>query len=65
MCVGWAWGVAAMASSLAVRSQALLAQQQQQAQASLVDGIPPALQYQKFIFSGHFLDPRFGKISIL
>ncbi|KAG6854200.1 hypothetical protein C0991_009513 [Blastosporella zonata] len=58
MCVGWAWGAAAMASSLAVRSQALLAQQQQEAQASLVNGIPAALQLQKIIFTGHFLDPR-------
>ncbi|KAG6910622.1 hypothetical protein DXG01_009131 [Tephrocybe rancida] len=58
MCVGWAWGAAAMAASLAVRSPALLAQQQQAVQASLVPGIPQALQFQKAIFSGRFLDPR-------
>ncbi|KAG6889035.1 hypothetical protein C0992_006603 [Termitomyces sp. T32_za158] len=58
MCMGWAWGVVAMAAGLSVRSQALLAQQQQKAQASLVDGIPQALQFQKFIFEGYFLDPR-------
>ncbi|KAG6901993.1 hypothetical protein C0995_005793 [Termitomyces sp. Mi166 len=58
MCMGWAWGVAAMAAGLSVRSEALLAQQQQRAQASLVDGIPQALQFQEFIFHGYFLDPR-------
>ncbi|KAF5376953.1 hypothetical protein D9615_007250 [Tricholomella constricta] len=57
MLIGWAWGNAAMAAGLAVRNQARLAQQQQQAQASLVEGIPRAIQYQKFIFQGMFLDP--------
>lgn len=36
MLIGWGWGVAAMASGLAVRSQELLAQQRQEAQASWV-----------------------------
>ncbi|KAG5725819.1 hypothetical protein E4T56_gene2441 [Termitomyces sp. T112] len=58
MCMGWAWGVAAMAAGLSVRSQTLLAQQQHRAQTSLVDGIPQALQFQKFVFEGYFLDPR-------
>ncbi|RDB27383.1 Uncharacterized protein C57A7.05 [Hypsizygus marmoreus] len=58
MVLGWAWGAAAMAAALSARSQALLSQQQQQAQASLVEGIPQALQYQRFVFEGRFLDPR-------
>jgi hypothetical protein len=58
MLLGWAWGAAAMASALSVRDPTLLAQQQRQAQASLVQGIPPAAQMQSFIFHGMFLDPR-------
>ncbi|KAG6828854.1 hypothetical protein H0H92_006561 [Tricholoma furcatifolium] len=58
MCIGWAWGAAAMAAGLSVRSQALLAQQQQAAQAALVPDVSSTLQLQKFIFSGMFLDPR-------
>ncbi|KAG6826906.1 hypothetical protein H0H93_016017, partial [Arthromyces matolae] len=58
MCVGWAWGAAAMAAGLSVRNQALLAQQQQRVQASIVNnGIPATVQYQIFIFKGYFLDP--------
>ncbi|TFK67683.1 hypothetical protein BDN72DRAFT_87052 [Pluteus cervinus] len=58
MLVGWAWGAAAMAAGLAVRSQDLLAHQKQVAQASIVQGIPIALQQQEFVFRGMFLDPR-------
>ncbi|KAG5640425.1 hypothetical protein DXG03_008703, partial [Asterophora parasitica] len=58
MVTGWAWGNAAMAAALAVRDQARLAAQRQEAQASLVQGIPPALQFRKFAFEGRFLDPR-------
>ncbi|KAG5654141.1 hypothetical protein H0H81_006852 [Sphagnurus paluster] len=58
MLTGWAWGIAAMAAGLSVRDQALLAQQQQKAQASLVQGIPAAFQFQKFVFQGMFLDVR-------
>ena len=36
MLVGWAWGVAVMAAGLAVRDQALLAQQNQVLKASYV-----------------------------
>ncbi|KAG6809186.1 hypothetical protein H0H93_016039, partial [Arthromyces matolae] len=58
MCVGWAWGAAAMAAGLSVRNQALLAQQQQRVHASIVNnGIPATVQYQIFIFKGYFLDP--------
>jgi hypothetical protein len=79
MVLGWAWACAMMAAGLSVRNQALLAEQQQQAQAScvflslavshrisftewmaqrLVPGVPTALQLQRFIFRGMFLDPR-------
>ena len=34
MCLGWAWGVAAMAAGLQARDQALLAQQTQSLRAS-------------------------------
>ena len=36
MLLGWAWGCAAMAAGLSVRSSKLLAQQQQKLQSSLV-----------------------------
>jgi len=36
MLIGWAWAVAMMAAGLSVRSQTLLAEQQQKAQASCV-----------------------------
>lgn len=58
MILGWAWASAMMAAGLSVRNQVLLAEQEQKAQASLVQGIPAALQFQKFIFEGRFLDPR-------
>ncbi|KAF8638679.1 hypothetical protein AX17_002024 [Amanita inopinata Kibby_2008] len=58
MLVGWAWGCAAMASALSVRSQSLLAQQQQKAQASLVPNVPVAAQMLSFVYHGMFLDPR-------
>lgn len=58
MLVGWAWGAAAMAASASVRNQALIVQQQRKLQSSLVAGISPALQIQKGVFSGVFLDPR-------
>ncbi|TFK38741.1 hypothetical protein BDQ12DRAFT_712685 [Crucibulum laeve] len=58
MLLGWAWGATAMAASLSVRSASLLVQQQQHAQASIVQGIPISVQQQRFVFQGMFLDPR-------
>ncbi|KAF8168489.1 hypothetical protein B0H34DRAFT_816566 [Crassisporium funariophilum] len=58
MLIGWAWGSAAMAAALSVRSSSLLAQQQQKLQSSLVPGEPIALQIQNQTFHGIFLDPR-------
>jgi hypothetical protein len=56
--VGWAWGSAAMAAGLAVRSQTLLAQQKHKLQSSLVSGTPVSLQIESQTFHGIFLDPR-------
>ncbi|KAF8798312.1 hypothetical protein BYT27DRAFT_7177807 [Phlegmacium glaucopus] len=56
--VGWAWGSAAMAAGLAVRSSTLLARQQQKLQSSLVQGVPISQQIQSQTFHGIFLDPR-------
>lgn len=39
MLLGWAWGTAAMAAGLSVRSQVLLAQQEQQARASYAQAL--------------------------
>ncbi|GAA6063210.1 hypothetical protein JCM10212_006843 [Sporobolomyces blumeae] len=58
MCLGWAWGVAAMAAAFRARSQALLAANVQRAQAALAGSPDPATAYRKAIFSGDFLDPR-------
>ncbi|KAF8972501.1 hypothetical protein BDZ97DRAFT_1649682 [Flammula alnicola] len=58
MLVGWAWGSAAMASALSVRSSALLAQQEQKLQSLLDPNLPANLQIQGAIFHGFFLDPR-------
>ncbi|KAL0954522.1 hypothetical protein HGRIS_003489 [Hohenbuehelia grisea] len=58
MMLGWAWGTAAQAAALHARSQTLLAQRLQQAQASFVQGVSPQLQMRQMIFSGYFLDPR-------
>ncbi|KAF9560292.1 hypothetical protein CPC08DRAFT_708223 [Agrocybe pediades] len=60
MLLGWAWGSAAMASALSVRSSALLAAQQQQVQSSINPNspIPATLQVQLQTFHGAFLDPR-------
>lgn len=44
MCVGWAWGCAAMAAALKARSQTLLASQYTKAQASLSAGANPDAQ---------------------
>ncbi|KIM39015.1 hypothetical protein M413DRAFT_447379 [Hebeloma cylindrosporum] len=57
MLVGWAWGNAAMASALSVRSASLLAQQQQTLQLSLDPNLPIAPQTQYQIYHGIFLDP--------
>ncbi|KAF8179112.1 hypothetical protein BJ912DRAFT_1128563, partial [Pholiota molesta] len=58
MLLGWAFGNAAMASALSVRSAALLAQQQQKLGSMLNPNLPIALQTQEFVFHGLFLDPR-------
>lgn len=58
MCLGWAWGVAAMAAALRARSTTLLASQYTTAQSSLVGGVAPDAQFQSFIFHGDFLDTR-------
>ncbi|EJU01649.1 hypothetical protein DACRYDRAFT_116734 [Dacryopinax primogenitus] len=57
MLLGWAWGCAAMAASLASRSQTLLASQYTTAQSLLVPNVAPDAQYQAFVFLGLFLDP--------
>ncbi|PPQ95766.1 hypothetical protein CVT26_015853 [Gymnopilus dilepis] len=58
MLLGWAWGNAAMASALNVRSASLFAQQQAKVQHSLLPNVPAALQIQVATFHGAFLDPR-------
>ncbi|KAF8972504.1 hypothetical protein BDZ97DRAFT_1722616 [Flammula alnicola] len=58
MCMGWAWGNAAMASALSARSSAFLAQKEQELKASLNPNIPAALQIAEATFHGFFLDPR-------
>ncbi|KZT59231.1 hypothetical protein CALCODRAFT_450301 [Calocera cornea HHB12733] len=57
MCLGWAWGCAAMAASLAARSQTLLASQYTTAESNLISGVAPDAQFQAFVFQGLFLDP--------
>ncbi|PPR08260.1 hypothetical protein CVT24_001172 [Panaeolus cyanescens] len=59
MLLGWAWGSAAMASALAVRSSSRLAQQQQTLQTLLDPSSSKSLsdQTQFHMFSGIFLDP--------
>ncbi|KAI5832414.1 hypothetical protein K523DRAFT_344860 [Schizophyllum commune Tattone D] len=55
MCLGWAWGIAAMASANNVRSQSrLLAAQQEMIQ----NNVTQPLDQQIWIFHGYFLDPR-------
>lgn len=55
MCLGWAWGIAAMASANNVRSSArLLAAQQEM----IANGVTNYIDQQIWIFHGHFLDPR-------
>ncbi|KAF8907694.1 hypothetical protein CPB84DRAFT_1768565 [Gymnopilus junonius] len=58
MLLGWAWGNAAMASALSVRSASLFAQQQAKVQHSLNPNLPAAPQLQVAAFHGAFLDPR-------
>jgi hypothetical protein len=58
MCVGWAWGAAAMASALRARSQVVLSSAYTRAQNQLISGVAPDSQFQKFVFEGVFLDVR-------
>ncbi|KAF9475517.1 hypothetical protein BDN70DRAFT_883627 [Pholiota conissans] len=60
MLLGWAFGNAAMAASLAARSSSLLAEQQQKLGSMLNPNstTPLAVQTQEFVFHGMFLDPR-------
>ena len=58
MCLGWAWGAAAMASALRARSQVVLSSAYTRAQSQLVSGVAPDSQFQKFVFEGVFLDAR-------
>ncbi|KAL4265718.1 ER transporter 6TM N-terminal domain-containing protein [Pleurotus pulmonarius] len=58
MLLGWACGAAAMAAALKARSQTLLSAQLQSAQASLDPNMPAAMQFQRLMFNGHFLDTR-------
>ncbi|KAF9011593.1 hypothetical protein BDZ89DRAFT_1077624 [Hymenopellis radicata] len=58
MCLGWAWACAATASAISARDQALLSQQMQDFQASLVDGVSTQVQLHMAVFHGKFLDPR-------
>ncbi|KZO91011.1 hypothetical protein CALVIDRAFT_506209 [Calocera viscosa TUFC12733] len=57
MLLGWAWGCAAMAASLAARSQTLLASEYTTAESQLLPGLSPDTQFQAFVFQGLFLDP--------
>ncbi|GFZ43623.1 hypothetical protein JCM24511_01343, partial [Saitozyma sp. JCM 24511] len=57
MCTGWAWGCAAMASALRARSQVLLNQQIQTAEAGYNLNANIDAQYIQSIFTGAFLDP--------
>jgi hypothetical protein len=56
--LGWAWGCAAMAAGLAVRSPTLLLRQEEKLKSLLVPGIPVSLQTESQSFHGIFLDPR-------
>ncbi|KAF7437434.1 hypothetical protein PC9H_004273 [Pleurotus ostreatus] len=58
MLLGWACGAAAMAAALKARSQTLLIAQLQSAQALLDPNMPAALQFERLMFNGHFLDTR-------
>lgn len=44
MCIGWAWGVAAMAAALQARDRTLLASQYTKAQNGVVAGTNPDAQ---------------------
>ncbi|GHJ86374.1 hypothetical protein NliqN6_2776 [Naganishia liquefaciens] len=58
MCIGWAWGIAAMAAALQARDRTLLASQYTRAQNGVVAGTNPDAQFQRFVFEGYFLDTR-------
>ncbi|GAA5952078.1 hypothetical protein JCM10213_005355 [Rhodosporidiobolus nylandii] len=58
MCVGWAWGCAAMAAALRARSQLILASAQQRVQAGIAGATNPDVEYRLAIFQGEFLDWR-------
>ncbi|BGP35025.1 hypothetical protein JCM10296v2_006855 [Rhodotorula toruloides] len=58
MCLGWAWGCAAMAAGLKARSQVILAAAVQRAQTSVASATNPDVAYSSTIFHGNFLDTR-------
>ncbi|EMS18110.1 uncharacterized protein RHTO_06690 [Rhodotorula toruloides NP11] len=58
MCLGWAWGCAAMAAGLKARSQVILAAAVQRAQTSVASATNPDVAYRSTIFHGNFLDAR-------
>ncbi|GEM12833.1 fusaric acid resistance-like protein [Rhodotorula toruloides] len=58
MCLGWAWGCAAMAAGLKARSQLILAAAVQRAQTSVASATNPDVAYRATIFHGNFLDAR-------
>ncbi|KAK4057506.1 hypothetical protein OIO90_001575 [Microbotryomycetes sp. JL221] len=58
MCLGWAWGCAAMAAAIRARDQIILADRLRIAQASAAGAVNPAAEFQRSIFEGQFLDWR-------
>ncbi|GAA5916520.1 hypothetical protein JCM6882_003571 [Rhodosporidiobolus microsporus] len=58
MCVGWAWGCAAMAAGLRARDQVLLASSLRRVQTGIAGATNPDSSYRLAIFRGEFLDAR-------
>ncbi|GAA5871160.1 hypothetical protein JCM8547_001473 [Rhodosporidiobolus lusitaniae] len=58
MCMGWAWGCAAMAAALRARDRILLASSLQRVQAGIAGATNPDVEYRTAIFRGEFLDAR-------
>ncbi|GAA6043841.1 hypothetical protein JCM8097_007230 [Rhodosporidiobolus ruineniae] len=58
MCLGWAWGCAAMAAGLRARDRVLLASSLQRVQTGIAGATNPDAEYRTAIFRGEFLDWR-------
>ncbi|GAA5980157.1 hypothetical protein JCM11641_006931 [Rhodosporidiobolus odoratus] len=58
MCVGWAWGCAAMAAALRARDRVLLASSVRRVQNGIAGATNPDSEYRLAIFQGEFLDAR-------